>query len=134
MIRTAWRVILILLVVSLAGVAIAEGEQTLNGTFAWVKDDGESTGDLEAVFTKTGEGKWDVVFHFVWEGKPRAWEGTAQGSLSEGDLAGEVVTGDSDNPTIFKFKGSFTDGAFTGTHGRVREGKLSETGTITLGG
>ena len=46
-----------------------EGEtETLNGHFVW--NNRGTKGDLEAVFSATGEGQWDVAFHFSFRGKP----------------------------------------------------------------
>ncbi len=77
MTRFAMRAFLLLLVASLAGIALAEESETLTGTFVWERDDGEISGDLEAQFTSTGDKTWKVSFHFDWEGELRIWNGTA---------------------------------------------------------
>ena len=131
--KTAIRALLILLALSLSGIAFSADAETLNGTFVWVRDDGDSSGDLEATFTKTADGAYDVTFHFEWEGEPRTWKGTAKGNLEKGKLEGEVLTDSEDNPSTFTFSGKFKKGAFQGTHGQLdREGKLRKTGTLTL--
>jgi hypothetical protein len=133
MTKLAIRTLLILLALSLSGIALAADTETLTGEFVWTRDDGDETGDLEAIFTVTGEGAYDVVFHFDWEGEPRTWKGTAKGSLEKGKLEGEVLS-DFDDPATFTFSGKFKKGAFQGTHGQVtKDGELKATGTMTLG-
>ena len=111
------------------GNAVAEDTETLKGSFLWNNED--QTGDLEAVFSKTGDNTWDVAFHFEWEGAPRTFSGTAEGSLSSGELKGEVMS-DGERPSPFYFTGSFEDGVFKGTHGGMRNGEKREAGTLTL--
>jgi len=102
--RTAWIVGVVALVLTLfAGSAAAAGTATLNGSFVWNNED--QTGDVEAIFTETGEGTWDVAFHFMWEGEPKVFAGTAQGSLSAGELRGEVLNQTKEH--TFTFTGSF---------------------------
>ena len=117
------------LVVSLGLVNGADEKRTLKGSFEWV--DAGKKGDLEAVFTPTGEGKWDVAFHFEFRGA-HVYAGTAEGSLSGGDLKGRVQNDDKNR--TFTFTGAFTDGEFRGTHAEVGDDGEHATGTMTLKG
>jgi len=116
------------LVMSVGLVTSADGKRTLKGTFEW--NDSGKKGDLEAVFTPTGEGKWDVAFHFVFRGEPHTYAGTAEGSLASGALKGRVLN-DNKNRT-FVFTGTFADGEFHGTHAEVGDDGDHPTGTLTL--
>ena len=108
--------------------AQAGDEQKLTGEYQW--DQGGASGELNAVFAPKGEGLWDVSFKFTFRGKPHTYTGTAKGSLSDGDLEGEVLN---DNKRrTFTFQGRFTEGAFSGTHAEVTNGKGYRTGTLTL--
>ncbi|HXV77347.1 MAG TPA: hypothetical protein VD788_13595 [Candidatus Polarisedimenticolaceae bacterium] len=114
------------------GSAAAETETvTLKGQFVWERSDKGIPGELAAMFTPSGEGTWDVVFHFEWEGEMREWKGTATGNLGSGRLEGEAVE-DRDRKRTFAFRGAFTDGVFAGSHGQLRDGELSSGGTLTL--
>ena len=105
-----------------------EKTTTLTGEFVW--EHGNSTGDLEAVFTATGEESWDVAFHFTFRNKPHTYSGSAQGSLTAGELSGTVLN--ENKKRTFKFEGSFEDGVFNGKHAEVRAKRTSSTGTLTL--
>jgi hypothetical protein len=118
----------ILLTIS-AGTATAEEAQTLTGEFIWSHR--STTGDLEAIFTPKGEGKWDVAFHFEFRGKPHVYSGTAEGSLKGGELKGTVLN-ESKHRT-FTFTGTVTEGQFSGTHAEIGDDGAMETGTLTLG-
>ena len=123
-------VVAVLASVSIGLVTGAGGKQTLKGSYEWT--DSQGTGGLEAVFTPTGEGKWDVAFHFVFQGQPHIYAGTAEGTLAGGDLTGRVLN-EGKNRT-FVFTGTFSDGEFRGTHAEIgRDGK-HPTGTLTLKG
>ena len=111
---------------------LAGDDVTLEGGFVWEREDGNHEGDLKAILTPTGDGEWDVAFHFDWEDGPHVYTGTCAGSL-EGKFSGDIVS-DGDGDMIFKFSGSFEDGAFSGTHNFVtKEGELKKAGTLTLG-
>lgn len=117
------------LVMSLGLVTGADQNRTLKGSFEWT--DSGKKGDLEAVFTPTGEGKWDVAFHFEFRGKPHIYAGTAEGTLADGDLKGRVLTDEKDR--TFSFTGTFTEGEFHGTHAEVGDDDGERaTGTLTL--
>ena len=117
------------MLIASAAVMAEEGETTtLNGQFIW--EGGNSTGDLEAIFTPNGDDGWNVDFHFEFRGKPHVYSGTASGSLSEGKLEGRVLN--ENKKRTFTFEGSFEDGAFSGTHAEVNGDKASSTGTLTL--
>ncbi|MEE8411544.1 MAG: hypothetical protein V3S47_03510 [Acidobacteriota bacterium] len=112
--------------------SLAGDDVTLEGGFVWEREDGDREGDLKAVLTPTGDGEWDVSFHFEWEDSPRIFTGTCSGSL-DGELSGDI-TSDGDREMKFKFSGSFEDGTFNGTHGFVtKEGELKQAGKLMLG-
>ncbi|MGH9867987.1 MAG: hypothetical protein ACREAA_07485 [Candidatus Polarisedimenticolia bacterium] len=118
------------LMVSIGLVTGAAEKQTLKGSFEWTG--AGKKGDLEAVFTPTDEGKWDVAFHFEFNGKPHVYAGTAEGTLEGGELKGRVLS-DQKNRT-FTFTGTFTDGEFRGTHAEIGSDGEEPTGTLTLKG
>ena len=122
-------VALALTVAATGGTLQAADKQTMNGSFVW--NNGDQTGDLEAVFTPTGKNKWDVSFHFTWEGEPHTYSGTAEGNLKKGELKGQVET-DGERKSQFVFRGEFKDGKFSGTHAGMRDGEERPTGTMTL--
>jgi hypothetical protein len=117
------------LVISLGLANGADEKRTLKGNYEWTG--GGKKGTLETVFTPAGEGKWDVAFHFDFRG-PHVYAGTAEGSLSGGDLKGKVQN-DEKNRT-FTFTGAFTDGEFRGTHAEIGDDGEQATGTLTLKG
>ena len=122
--------ILFLTVVAVAVLpSLAADEVTLSGSFVWERPDEKIDGELDVVFTPSGEGEWRVTFRFDWEGKPRVFEGTAKGSLT-GDLTGDVDSDDPGHPLKFEFRGSFSDGTFSGTHGYFSKGELVDAGTL----
>lgn len=100
----------------------------MRGAYVW-NETGDG-GDLEAVFTPTGEGTWDVEFFFTFRGQPHTYSGAAEGSLTEGKLAGEVRN--EDRKRVFRFQGAFEDGTFRGDHEETTEGRERKTGTMTL--
>jgi len=113
-----------------AGAAGAEESRTFIGEFVW--NQRGNRGDLEAVFTATGEGTWDVTFRFSFRGSPHLYQGTAEGSLTEGDLSGKVLN--ESKKRTFTFTGAFKDGEFRGTHAEIEGRRKVDTGTLTLGG
>jgi hypothetical protein len=102
--------------------------QTLTGEFHW--SGGGASGDLEAVFTNTGEQAWDVSFHFEFRGRPHVYTGTAEGSLSQGELRGKVKN--EKKRRTFLFSGTVKDGKFRGAHAETEGGREQSTGTLTL--
>jgi hypothetical protein len=113
--------------------ALAAETQTLEGEFVWERDDEDIAGPLKAVFEPTGEAAWNVAFYFTFEDRSHVYTGTAEGSLTEGELKGEV-TSDSDEPQSYRFSGSFAaDGSFEGTHFYLGDGEARQTGTIRFG-
>ena len=120
---------LILLLVNPGGFADAAGEQTLTGSYRW--NNGHPD-DLKAIFTATGEDRWDVAFHFRFRGSPEVFSGTARGSLSQGKLEGRVKNRNGRGSRTFTFRGEFEDGTFRGTHAEVFGRRESSTGTLTL--
>lgn len=125
-------VLLALLALAPAPAALAEeGETattTLKGEYWWSQRD--SSGDLEAVFTPSGDGKWDVDFHFTFRGKDHTYSGTAEGRIGEGELSGEVKNESKER--TFVFSGTFDGGEFKGTHAEIRGEGRTETGMLTL--
>jgi len=110
-------------------VAVAGEEQTLTGEYRWKAG---KEGALEAVFTPTGEGEWEVDFHFKFRGGKHVYSGTATGSLTEGALEGTVFN--ESKKRTFTFAGDFEDGKFSGKHAEITGGHEQSTGTLTLGG
>jgi len=111
-----------------AGLLAAEESTTLQGEFVW--NARGSAGDLEAVFTPTGENTWNVDFHFEFRGDAHTYSGSAEGSLSKGTLKGEVQNENKERN--FTFEGKFNDGQFKGKHAEVKDGKAQHTGSLTL--
>ena len=109
--------------------AEADDTTTLTGAFRW---NSGSPNDLRAVFTPTGEGTWDVAFHFKFRGS-HVYKGVAEGSLTDGGLKGKVKNDNKER--TFTFEGSFEDGEFKGTHAEIGRSRGSQsTGTFWLGG
>jgi hypothetical protein len=122
--------VLALLVIPGASSVGAEDARTLHGEFAWTQRD--KSGDLEAVFTPTGEGTWDVSFRFEFRESPHTYSGTAEGDLDDGELKGTVT--DESGKRTFTFEGESKDGEFSGTHAETTGGKPASTGTLKLSG
>ncbi|MEL7061528.1 MAG: hypothetical protein AAGN46_16000 [Acidobacteriota bacterium] len=126
--------------VAVAGVALAmivlgvlpsgaEDSTTLTGEYHWNQI--RESGDLRAVFTPTGEATWDVAFHFRFNGQPHVYEGTANGSLTDGELAGKVFN--ENKRRTFTFEGKTRNGTFRGEHQEIsRRGRVIDTGTLEL--
>ena len=125
-------VALLTLLLSVQDGAVPSGDEvTLTGEFLWKHMN--HTGDLDAVFSKTGDDAWGVEFRFVWEGELHVFSGTAEGSLTDGELRGNVVTENPQRPQTFFFAGRFERGRFTGTHKALQpSGGTHPTGTLTL--
>ena len=131
--KARWMAVLAVALLCWAGpLSLAADEVTMEGEFVWTRSDGDTKGDLKAIFTPTGQGTWDVAFHFDWEDGPHVYAGTAKGDLTGGQLEGEVQNDSSDRKATFQFSGTIEDGAFAGTHGHLSDGKLNDTGTMTL--
>lgn len=131
--KAALILVALALLVTLPGLAGAEepaaDSQTLTGQFKWNRMD--EPGDIKAVFTSTGENTWDVSFYFEFREEDHVYSGTAEGSLTEGELKGKVMS-DGEKPSPFTFEGKFVDGTFEGVHHSLRDDEPAETGTITL--
>lgn len=118
------------LLTTFAATAQDAATTTLNGEFIWNRG---PTGPLEAVFTPTGDGTYEVSFHFEFRGEPHTYSGTANGSLTDGTLEGTVKN--ENRKRTFTFTGAFgEDGSYKGTHAEVREEEKIDTGTLTLKG
>jgi hypothetical protein len=123
------------LVAVVAAVALSSGlaiggdeERTLTGSYHWT--DGGRKGDLKAVFTPTGEARWNVAFYFEFSGEPHVYSGTAEGTLAGGVLKGRVLN-DGRNRS-FTFAGTFTEGEFRGTHAETTDDGEHATGSLSL--
>ncbi|MEM7051583.1 MAG: hypothetical protein AAF604_18085 [Acidobacteriota bacterium] len=117
-----------LLLLACAWSAPATEKTVLTGEYFWEGDG--SRGPLEVTFESTSENTWDVAFRFRFNGKRHTYRGTAEGSLTEGDLRGQVRT--ENKRRTFTFEGSFENGAFAGTHGEVRRSGERTLGTLTM--
>lgn len=121
--------VLALAVFLCCGAAALAGEpRTMNGEFYW--DGGDAGGDLEAVFTPTGERSWDVAFHFEFRGKRHTYTGTAEGSLTDGSLRGSATS--ENEKRTWNFAGTFEGGEFRGTHQETTGGRQTDSGTLIL--
>ena len=120
-----------LTLIAMPSIAEETKEVTLEGGFVWERSDENIDGPLKAIFTATGEGSWDVAFHFDWEDGPHVYTGNCKGSM-DGELSGNV-TGDGERKSQFTFAGAFEDGTFSGVHHFIsREGEERRAGTLTL--
>ena len=111
-----------------AAPSTAEDSTTLTGEYRWSRRD--NNGDLEAVFKPTGDEQWDVSFYFTWRGDDHVYSGTAEGSLTDGELSGTVLN--DNKKRTFTFAGSVEGGVFEGIHKEITGGKEERTGTLTL--
>lgn len=128
---TAVAAALVLSTHAVAEEKVASEPQTLTGEYVW--DQRGKSGALRAEFKATDEaGKFDVSFYFEFRGEDHIYSGSAEGSLSEGKLAGEVKN--EDKRRTFTFTGEFDEaGKFSGTHAEIGERGTFDTGTLTLG-
>lgn len=108
--------------------ALAAEATTLTGSYIWNAQGTES--DLEAVFTPTGDNQWTVDFHFKFKRTSHVYSGTAEGSLTDGELSG-TVQNDIKRRT-FTFEGTVSEGVFRGTHAEIEDGQAFDTGTMTF--
>ena len=111
-----------------AAAAVGGAQTTMKGEFLWSRRD--TAGELEAIFTPTGDGTWDVAFHFTFRERPHVYAGTAKGRLSEGELEGTVQNESKER--TFTFRGTVRDGKFEGQHAEIAGGEEQETGTLSL--
>ncbi len=110
----------------LSGCQLAQEPVTLVGEYAW--NDGKPHA-LRAVLTPTASGGWNAEFFFKHFGK-RVFSGVVHGSLSGGELNGEV-----DNPKEsrhFRFTAHLQDGVFQGEHLEQLPKGPKPTGTLWL--
>ena len=109
--------------------ARTEGDRTLQGIYTSGFQSGPQR--LRAVFSPTGDHRWDVVFHFRWSGADRTYAGVASGNLTEGILHGRVRN--EDHTRVFSFRCEFDKKRrCKGKHAEVVRTGEHETGTITL--
>lgn len=123
-------ILLMIALLALAGTTTADEAtiRTLEGEYHWTQAD--DRGQLEAVFTATGESTWSVDFHFHFQGQDHTYSGSATGSLTDGKLEG-VVKNEGKNRT-FTFTGEVAEGRFEGTHEETTKGRERRTGTMFL--
>ncbi len=127
---TAVAVLALALLLAAPATFAEENETKMSGSYVWTNG---GAGDLEVVFTPDGENRWNVSFYFEFRGQDHVYTGTAEGSLSDGALAGRVTN--ENQRRNWNFSGTFTDGKFEGTHEEIgRDGKTFDTGTMKLGG
>jgi len=118
-----------LLLVLPAGSSSADDAITMTGEYYW--EEGHNEGVLKKViFEPTGESTWDVAFYFSFRGRDHIYRGTAEGSLTQGALAGKVRNENEERS--FTFKGEFKDGTFEGEHSEVDGSSSWSTGTMVL--
>lgn len=110
----------------------ASAETTvLTGEYRWVNMDGP--GPLEMVLERTGDGTYDVLCHFKFQGRERTYHGTAEGSLEpEGELIGKMFN--ENERRTFIFEGSFShDGSgFSAVHEETTPSRARRTGTLEV--
>ena len=104
--------------------------QILSGEYLWTQRD--MSGPVEAKFTATEPGKWEVSFEFQFRSQSHVYTGHAEGSLTDGALSGEVQN--ENKKRTFTFKGVSESGVFKGEHAELRNGEVIDTGNITLKG
>ena len=113
---------------SASGVPAEENARTFKGHYRWAAID--EAGDVEAVFLPTGEETWEVSFHFEFRGSPHTYIGTAEGSVTDGKLTGEVFN--ERETRKFGFRGMVKEGKFRGTHFETTGGSRLRTGTLSM--
>lgn len=123
---TFWTAVALCLLAT--SVAAVESTRTFSGDYVSAFQSGRQP--LTAVFTPTGDKRWDVVFHFKFHGKKHAYVGTAEGSLDGGTLGGNVKN--ESGQRTFTFEGRFRDGAFRGTHAELKRTGERRTGSLTM--
>ena len=104
-----------------------DGTHTMVGEYYWTG--GSTGGDLKAVFTPTGDGTWDVEFFFDFRKKPHVYAGTAEGSLTDGALEGEVKN--ENKRRTFIFGGTVVESKYSATHAEVTQ-EERRTGTLEM--
>jgi hypothetical protein len=119
---------LVLAAASMVGVSGSPPPIVFEGSYLW-NEEGR-TGDLVVSFVPVSEKTWDVSFFFVYAGNDNHYDGVAWGSLTSGELGGEVSPAGSSNRYVFR--GTFEGGVYRGIHSLVVSGGLQETGTLTL--
>jgi hypothetical protein len=127
MMRELKHLVLLAILVSSMAHAAEDGTRTFSGHYLW--DGQDLSGNLEAVFTPTGEATWDVSFHFTFQG-PHTYSGTAEGSLKGGKLEGTVRN--ERETRSFDFVGTVKKGKLRGTHFESTGGRRRQTGTLSL--
>lgn len=114
---------------ALAAAQPGAGDLKFAGTFVW-NNKKDKSHPINAVFTPNGEKKWNVVFTFNWGKGPQTWKGTAEGTLKDGEIKGDVKSGD--EKRNFNFTGAEKNGAFECTHNELKGGKPLATGSMTI--
>ena len=127
MTRKPGKLFLLALLVASMSFAAAEETRKFTGHYQW--DGQDLSGNLEAVFTPTGESTWGVTFHFTFQG-PHTFVGTAEGSLKTGKLEGTVFN--ERETRTFAFRGTIKKGKFRGAHFETTGGAPRTTGTLSM--
>lgn len=119
-----------LLTLTALGASAAAGtdDTVMQGEYFW-KDGGER-GAVSATFQPSGDRRWNVEFHFRFDGRDHTYTGTAEGAVGEGSLAGTVQT--ENGRRTFSFRGTVRNGAFEGTHSETGRGREYPTGTLSM--
>lgn len=73
---------------------------------------------------------WTVVFTVTFDTADYTYKGTAEGSLDEGELSGEVE--DASGDRRFMFRGKHREGKFHAVHAETTGGFVTPTGEMTL--
>ena len=106
-----------------------DGTHTMVGEYYWTG--GNTGGDIKAVFTPTGEETWEVEFFFDFRDKPHVYAGSAEGSLTDGELNGEVRN--ENKRRTFIFGGTVVESKYSATHAEItREERRTGTLEMTL--
>ena len=102
--------------------------RVFEGQYKWVNMN--NPGPLRAEFTATGENRWNVDFYFRFEGRERMYSGTAEGSLSQGELKGKIRN--ENGRRSFTFEADLDNGRLEGTHRETTRSRSRRTGTLKL--
>lgn len=121
-------VALTFLLLALHPLAADEGAptQTFSGAYVW---NAGGSDELNAEFSPTGEGTWDVRFRFRFVGNEGTWTGEARGNLADGGAI-EGTTGSGSRRWVFS--ATIEDGVMRGTHAEIKGDKQEDSGTFEL--
>ena len=106
----------------------AEETVTFRGEYVWDLDGHQN--QVEAVFTSTGEGTWDVTFDFDYARREGTYEGTAKGSLQNGTIEAEV--NDAGGTLRYRVEAEIEGDRLEGRHFDIYRGRKKVGGTLRL--